>query len=444
MVPQLKVFSSYMVTFVVIACAFWMASFGFFFDFFRVEDANVLFNRSNYTDLPPFFYYQGYASIPAQLVAHIVAGTLPVFQSFIYIFSALVIFCYMSVLLLRATGFSPFALLSIGVVFLFGRTFVYNLTYSLWPSAMVLSLFGYLALREDRGLKSNEATIACFLSLASPLSLFSAIPIYVVALKSRTVPSILAALASVLAYPILIEHGGRGGAEQLISTLSSNFQIISQSPSLIFPVLLDGFAVERSFWAILFGATQSFALISTILIPLLYIAGFRCKPIEDLVPFAVGCLCIFVLAIASRNLGDRPPAFRYYFPSVIFFGAVLAQVKINFPQSILRLCGSVVLVFWTFETTSMMADRGLDNFFALTEFKYNKSKLFGEGTAFFTINNYNRPRSQFYIALGNGTFSGDYCTQYGRGLEFDFQIFCSGSNVILFSLDGGIVNVLRP
>lgn len=401
---------------------------GLYFQPLWVEDTTVLFHRANYTEFPVFFHYAGYISGHPQLIAQLVTGFEPFTQAFIYSLSALGIWILMLTYLVASGCNNLVTSAFLGYIFVFDNLYIYNLTYSLWPSVAIIGLVSLVALQNNRGYFSYEIALVTLLSLASPLSLFFAPLTFMVAWRfSKSFVCYIPFVACLSSYFILKDSEGA----QLVSILAQFYERLSyliDHPSLYFKISGARLPISPP------NVFRSASLAGTIFFIFLYVIPKFRQRYRNYILFAIGASTIFAISTIRVPPGEVLRA-RYYFPVIIFSICFVSRFQITekllqlprlwngaFSLSIL----SVALFIGVFEKSRSQESQS--EFVELSSFRwqYKDSVLIQRSGPF--------NKSDWTVALGNFSFTESQCSkEKPHDDNFVFQIYCnSGSSIRVY------------
>ena len=229
----------------VLALSLLWAAFGLWSKFFIAEDGWVLFHRSNYTDLDPIFFYNGYISLYPQIVAYLAAHLHVALQVFLY--SAVSFFVWLCFVfyLLRVTESKWLILLLICFFCMTGTIYTHNLTYSAWPALGSIGLIGIDCLRSSRKLSMVEFLLIIIFASSSPLS-FLMLPLYLALLvrnPNKTINILIIAALSLLFIFLRDATGPRSDNLKLISNLTKNLMLLFIDFDQVFPKVIKNFSI---------------------------------------------------------------------------------------------------------------------------------------------------------------------------------------------------------
>lgn len=293
------------------------AAFWCFFNFLTAEDAVVLFNRYNFLEgAPTYFYYAGYASIYPQSVAFAVSGLNPAVQAMLYTLVSFTVFFLLLREVFLATGSG---LTTVAVVAICGALtpfMVYNLTFNFWTALAVLGLVGLRASRQQGGLSLSDLLI-CLPGLAgSPLGI-AFLPLFGwVAVTTRSLFAALVCLIILAVFFGLVEPGGgRGDSSGLLSNIVSNVLLIVGQPQ---SYLLNFTSPGTLGMSVLGSVSFVCALVASGWVLLRWrLAGL------PRALYIAGSLLTLVAAVGAAGV---PLAGRYWFPIVICALTVMGSI----------------------------------------------------------------------------------------------------------------------
>lgn len=302
------------------------SAYGTLTHFMMAEDATVLFNHYNgISDAAPLFHYQGYVSVPQQILALAFSEFPKVLQPVLY--SSAVTAIWLVLVLCARKYWNAAPVVAILALFLFYSDPIYfsNLTYSLWPSLICLALIGAGMAAGNEELPWWLAGVAVCLAWASPLSICAAIPLAVAAYLRRDLRLTLVAISTVAAFLFLRDTSAQARGGDFVSMLnnaSSNVHhVIANFGSLRQEMSIRSIArVYAAFFVTL--ATLGFLVFTGLRVVR---DGRSASPLVVrnllLALFAVATFWAFVASKPSVDLFVRGGT-RYYFPMLVF-GAFL-------------------------------------------------------------------------------------------------------------------------
>jgi len=320
-----------------------------FTEFLTAEDASVLFNRFNgISDATVLFYYQGYISFHPQLLAWSFSALPAVLQPLMYASVAAVIWLLLIAIAHRCWN----AAIAVGLLglyfFRYDPIYFANLTYTIWPSILILALIGGGAVLNERPLPWRIFCIALILCFASPLSICAVPVLAVSAFMRRDAKLIVLTAATIFAFFILRESGdqARGGT---MSTMATN--LLTNLP-VFFSSITNGRGLSG---LNLPSVVRLGSLVLSMAAAIYYIPSFieymRNKSTSRKENAAIFLLAIFALAtliaFAASKQGDAfiRGGTRYYFPAIacsaLILFHILRQMKL---ERLLIVTGMTVLL----------------------------------------------------------------------------------------------------
>lgn len=324
-----------------IFCSVFAAVFWCYFNFLTAEDSLVLFNRYNFLEgAPVFFYYAGYWSLFPQSIAFLVSDLNPAIQAIAYSFTALSIFLVLLREVFRASH-SGLAVISVAVLTaVFAPFMLFNLTYTFWPGLAILGLVGLRASYQKESLSFTDILI-CLPGLAgSPLGLLF-LPLFVwAAFRKRSMHIFAIAVLALLSFLVLVERDGghRASPEDIILRATDQiFQILSDQ--------LNSLINTSSPNNLVMSVLGVLSVLFTAALGLCWLFRFR-KERGAVLLYMVGSLATVAAAAGTAGF---PLSGRYWYPIIICSAVLLGRFimmpalrdvrRIAEPLLIVVLCG---------------------------------------------------------------------------------------------------------
>lgn len=383
-----------------------------------VEDTTVLFHRANHTDLSIPFYYQGYISLPAQIIATLVIPLPAYLQAVVYAAAALVIWSLMLTAFFRVAPLTVLPFAGLAYFFTFDLLYVFNLTYSLWPALVFIGLTGVLCQLQQRPLSWWEAIAIAILSLSSPLSAFMALPLLPVVLAHRrNVPSWIALLTCLSAYPLLTEPGA-GASTDLIAQIAARLTEIAANPGIVFSVAGDRLPISPPRLLRVGALLLCLGLVVLSLLPAIR------RRYGALLSFVLSSLLIFLISL-TRETGATIGT-RYMFP-VLFAGLLIGAFLLRdmVPKLIvdrLRLAGFAGLLAVGIALCLVELPNPSQSLEAFQQLR--AAQLTGETPPLYLPRPGPFNPNDWTLAVGYFAFSAEDCIETETDEPFQFQIHC--------------------
>lgn len=318
-----------------ILCAIFGAAFWCFFNFLTAEDSLVLYNRYNYLeDAPTYFYYAGYWSLFPQTVGALVSGLAPGVQAAAYSLVALAVFVTLLREIARATG-SGLTVVGISVLaVVFAPFMLFNLTYSFWPGLAVLGLVGLRASWQKEDITLFDILI-CLPGLAgSPLGVLF-FPLFAwAAFVRKSIRSAAIGALTLFSYLLLVDRSGsRSSLEDiLLKSVESLSRVFSGQWDLLINTGNPG--------AIVMSGLGVLSVIIVACLSLLWILRPRQGGMALLL-YGAGSLATVLAAVGAVDL---PLSGRYWFPIVICATCLLGRFLASPALCAVRRIGEPILV----------------------------------------------------------------------------------------------------
>lgn len=322
--------------FIANMCAVFGAAFWCFFNFLTAEDSVVLFNRYNFLeDAPIYFFYAGYWSVFPQTIAFLVSEFNPAIQAVAYSLVALAVFMILLREIFKAThsGFLTVAVAVLATVFM--PFMLFNLTYTFWPGLVILGLVGLRAGDQKKGLSFTDVLICIPGLTGSPLGfLFFPLFAYLV-YRDRSAFTGLVFITAVASFFVLVEQDGkRSSIFDIIQNGMERLTLIIQSP-------LEYLINTTKIGALVMSTLGTFSVLLVIVVGVTWMVQRKPGVLHVMLYMACSLLSVFA-AVGSAGL---PLSGRYWLP-IIICAVVLIGKFIMVPRyrTVRRLAEPVLAV----------------------------------------------------------------------------------------------------
>lgn len=403
-----------------VSCSTLGAIFWCYFNFLTAEDSIVLFNRYNFLEgAPIYFYYAGYWSLLPQTVAFLVSNFDPEIQAVAYSAVALSIFLFLlrEVFLASHSGLVTLCLAVLTATF--APFMLYNLTYSFWPGLAILGLVGLRA-NYQRKSPSFIDVFLCVPGLAgSPLGLLF-LPLFVwTAYTKRSLHITAIAILALLSFLVLVERDGGHRSNPLDIVVRSTDQIFQVLSGQV-GVLINTSGPGNLVMSILGVLSVLFVTVLAIY----WLVRFRAER-DAVLLYAAGSLAT---VLAATGASELPLSDRYWFPIIVCAFVLLGHfVEAAAVQRVRRIADPLVITILCGGLIASSALRA-QSWGGLSFANHEWSQLLDPPYHLTALKRSWHEDAAWALGLGKGTISYEECAglwEHPSSSEvFGFRVYC--------------------